>query len=169
MAHRIIKSAARSSSLQLTDCLSSLFALELWEPSRVLYLISPWISDVPLVANRFGRFRAVLPEAASEHMRLATLLNALADRGADVRVLVRTQQSQAEEFLRRLSPAVERRTAENLHEKGLIGDHFYLRGSMNFTYSGVNLNDENVELTTDPEVVALAMAEAGRRWEDAAR
>jgi hypothetical protein len=52
-----------------------------------------------------------------------------------------------------------------MHEKGLIGDHFYLRGSMNFTYSGVNLNDEHVELTTEPEQVALALAEAKATWE----
>jgi hypothetical protein len=36
---------------------------------------------------------------------------------------------------------------------------------MNFTYSGVNLNDESIELTTEPEQVALALLEADHRWE----
>lgn len=167
MPHRIIKSTAKSSSLQVANCLSTLLALELMAPSRTLYLISPWISDVPLIRNRFGRFRAILPEVAEGQVGLAAILNLLADRGSGVRILAKARQPQTDDFLRQLSSAVQWRTAENLHEKGVIGDHFYLRGSMNFTYSGVNLNDEHIDLTTDPEVVALALAEAAQRWEDA--
>ncbi|MNN29548.1 hypothetical protein D3C81_1431590 [compost metagenome] len=41
-----------------------------------------------------------------------------------------------------------------LHEKGLIGDHFYLNGSMNFTFNGISLNEEMVQLITDHEQIA---------------
>jgi hypothetical protein len=54
---------------------------------------------------------------------------------------------------------------ETLHEKGLIGENFYLRGSMNFTYSGIYINDEHIELTTEPDQVARAILEAQQRWE----
>jgi len=128
MPNRSIKSKARAGSLQLTDCLSSLFALELMYPSPEIYLISPWISNVTLISNR------------SKHQ-------------------------QTEEFLNLLPENIERRGIETLHEKGLITHHFYLRGSMNFTFSGVNLNDESVELTTDQQDVALALLEARQRWE----
>lgn len=165
MPNRSIKSKARASSLQLTDCLSSLFALELMCPSPEIYLISPWISNVTLVSNRFGQFRAIMGDSGESDLRLATLLKVLAERGVQVRVMYRSKHQQTEDFLNLLPENVERRGIETLHEKGLISYHFYLRGSMNFTYSGVNLNDERVELTTDPQVVALALLEARQRWE----
>ena len=165
MPNRSIKSKARASSLQLTDCLSSLFALELMCPSPEIYLISPWISNVTLVSNRFGQFRAIMGDSGESDLRLATLLKVLAERGVQVRVMYRSKHQQTEGFLNLLPENVERRGIETLHEKGLISYHFYLRGSMNFTYSGVNLNDERVELTTDPQDVALALLEARQRWE----
>ena len=75
--------------------------------------------------------------------------------------------SRNDELLHNLSNKknIEFRRGETLHEKGLITHHFYLRGSMNFTYAGIKLNDESVELTTDPNEVSHAIAEARRRWE----
>lgn len=164
MPNRIIKSIARKSSIQLTDCLSSLLALELLSPSQVLYLFSPWISDVLVLINTFGQFRPLIPELSENDVRLAPLLNILAERGSQIRLLCRPDQPYTEDFLRKLSATVDVKRVETLHEKGLISDHFYLRGSMNFTFSGINLNDEHVELTTEPHEVALALAEAQQRW-----
>lgn len=165
MPNRLIKSSARDSSLQLAACLSSLFAVELLAPSPELYLISPWISNMPLLPNRFGQFRALMPDLSRSALTLADLLSTLAERGVQVRIMCRPNQTQTEDFLRRLSPSISMRKADTLHEKGLVSAQFYLRGSMNFTYSGVNLNDETIELTTDPEEVARALLEARRRWE----
>ena len=165
MPNRHIKSSARNSSPQLTDCLCSLLALELLSPSPELYLFSPWLSDMPLLSNTFGQFRAIIPEATEGQVRLAVILATLAERGAQVRLLCRPDQPTTEDFLRKLPPTIVVKQANTLHEKGLISSHFYLRGSMNFTFSGVNLNDEHVELTTDPEQVALALLEAQQRWE----
>jgi len=164
MLNRIIKSIARKSSIQLTDCLSSLLALELLSPSQVLYLFSPWISDVLVLSNTFGQFRPLIPELSENDVRLAPLLNILAERGSQIRLLCRPDQPYTDDFLRKLSATVDVKRVETLHEKGLINDHFYLRGSMNFTFSGINLNDEHVELTTEPHEVALALAEAQQRW-----
>jgi phosphatidylserine/phosphatidylglycerophosphate/cardiolipin synthase-like enzyme len=44
----------------------------------------------------------------------------------------------------------------DLHEKGLVGDDFYIAGSMNFTYRGVTLNQEMVTVFTAPDSVAMA-------------
>lgn len=165
MPNRLIKSSVRTSTVQLTDCLSSLFSIELMFPSPELYLISPWLSDVPLVTNRFGQFRSIMPEFGKTQLPLSDILVALADKGARVRIIHRPNHQQTTEFMQRLPNTIERRVSETLHEKGLVTRHFYLRGSMNFTYSGVNLNDESVELTTDPDKVELALAEARQRWE----
>ena len=165
MPNRSIKSKARAGSLQLADCLSSLFALELMCPGPELYLMSPWISNVTLISNRFGQFRTVMGDSGEGDLRLATILKTLAERGVKVRVMYQPNHQQTEEFLNLLPENIERHSIETLHEKGLITHYFYLRGSMNFTYSGVNLNDESVELTTDPQDVALALLEARQRWE----
>lgn len=165
MPNRSIKSKARTGSLQLADCLSSLFALELMCPGPEMYLISPWISNIALISNRFGQFRAIMGDSGEGDLRLATILHTLAERGVKVRIMHRSKHQQTEEYLNLLPENIERRGIETLHEKGLITHNFYLRGSMNFTYSGVNLNDESVELTTDPQDVALALLEARQRWE----
>jgi hypothetical protein len=164
MSNRIIKSQARSSSVQLTDCISSLFALELLSPSPKIYLISPWIGDVPLLNNSFGQFRSITPEMTKRWIGLADLMNMLAERGTEVCILTRTNQPHNASFLRRLSPVVYCKQTSTLHEKGLVTQHFYLRGSMNFTYSGVNLNDESIELSTDPEIISQAFIEAEQGW-----
>jgi phosphatidylserine/phosphatidylglycerophosphate/cardiolipin synthase-like enzyme len=45
---------------------------------------------------------------------------------------------------------------ELLHTKGLVGDDYFLSGSMNFTESGIRLNEESIRLELDPEAVAQA-------------
>ncbi len=118
-----------------------------------------------LLSNTFGQFRAIIPELTEGQVRLAAILTTLSERGTKVRLMCRPNQPQTEDFLRKLSPEIEVKQLETLHEKGLISSHFYLRGSMNFTFFGVNINDEHVELTTEPDQVGLALLEAQQRWE----
>ncbi len=151
MSNRMIKSTTRKGALHLTDCLNSLFALELAIPGHSLYLFSPWISDMPLIDNRFGQFRVLLPNLEERQVRLSTVLNAIALRETAVYIVCRPTYERTEAFLNKLSSNIQVKQVETLHEKGLIGEHFYLRGSMNFTYSGIHINDEHVELTTDPD------------------
>jgi hypothetical protein len=168
MANRIIKSTARNSSTMLLDCLSTLLVLELLHPSSELYLISPWLSDMPLINNKFGQFSAIMGDMKKTDLRLKDVLSGLAERGTAVKIMCRPDQPQTENFLRLLPPEIEVQKAITLHEKGLITAAFYLRGSMNFTYSGITLNDENIELSTDPEYVRLALIEARQRWKQVA-
>lgn len=167
MGNRIIQSRARNSPLQLADCLRSIFLLELLAPSRYIYLVSPWIGDFPIIDNQFGQFRAMMPENGRRVVMFSTVLTMLSERGASVRIIRGPDPIPTDDLLRKLPGTIEVRVAERLHWKGLVTEHAYLRGSMNFTYSGVNLNDESVELTTDAESVAYAMAEAQLSWENA--
>ncbi len=168
MLNRTINSVARSGGVELAECLRSVFALELMVPSPELYLISPWISDMPLLSNRFGQMRAVLGEAGPDQLGLAAVLITLAERGVQIRIICKPGQVSTDDFLRKLPSVIEYRMVETLHEKGLISAHCYLRGSMNFTYSGMSLNDEHIELSTEPSAVARALTEARRRWETSA-
>ncbi len=168
MSNRIIKSRARGSSIQLIDCLSSLLTLELFSPGKELYLISPWLSNVPLIDNRYGQFRAIAGEYNKPTLYLVDILRLLAERGTAVRVLyLSPAKDMTGIFLRGIQDVenIEHRGFRRLHEKGLITSHFYLRGSMNFTYSGINLNQESVELTTDEAAVWQALQEAQMLWE----
>lgn len=54
--------------------------------------------------------------------------------------------------------------AEELHEKGLLGDGFYLSGSMNFTFNGISLNEEAVHFTIEPAVVSENRIILTDRW-----
>jgi hypothetical protein len=54
--------------------------------------------------------------------------------------------------------------AEDLHEKGLLGDDYYLNGSMNFTYGGVEVLEETVKFDTAEDVVAQARLVFHNRW-----
>lgn len=44
--------------------------------------------------------------------------------------------------LDRLDVAVRFHITEELHAKGILGDGYYLGGSMNFTYNGITVNEE---------------------------
>jgi hypothetical protein len=171
MSSRMIKSRARGSSLQLLGCLGSLFALELLRPSEELYLISPWLSKVPLIENRCGQFRALAAELDTATLHLGDILTLLASRGTRVRILYRTPANEmTSQFLHSVRD-VERiaiRAARDLHEKGLITSHVYVHGSMNFTYAGVNINDESIEIVRDDHLVWRALQEARVSWEGAA-
>jgi len=167
MPHRNIKSWGKGGSMQLADCLSSVLVLELWHPSPELYLISPWLSEVSLISNRLGQFRSLVPDGWKYELRLTDILIMLAERGTLVRVIYNPHHQQTQDFIAKLPTTIECRGVETLHEKGLISHHFYIHGSMNFTYSGVNVNDEKVELTDEPEDVSFALVDARLRWEEA--
>ncbi len=47
---------------------------------------------------------------------------------------------------------------EKEHSKGLISDTWAMIGSMNFTYSGVEINEELVTFKTDPNSIGQVAA-----------
>ena len=164
MANRMIKTRARGGAVQLLDCLASLFTLQLLAPSGRFYLISPRLGDMVLLESHFGQFRALMPQIGQTELRLSDALRALAARGTQLRVLASGGEQQTESFLARLGPEISARMISGLTERGLIGESFYLRGSLEFTSDGVATNEDRVELTTDPAEVARAMLEADQMW-----
>jgi len=163
MPQRIFRSVAKKNNARLTEILGSLFALELLSPSEYFYVISPFLSEMPLFDNRYGQFRALLFEEAETWVGLSTLLNVLASRDVVVRVI---HQPAAKPFIKKLSSTIYTQERNTLHEKGLVSDHFWLSGSMNYTYSGVYQNDEQITLETDRDTIASAMLDAHDRWDE---
>lgn len=155
------------------ELLRSLFAAELLRPSKRLWIVSPWVSDIPLIDNTARQFSTLCPEWPAGHIRLSAVLLALMDRGAEV-IVVTNEDAHNRELSERLralvDPEVHRlRLIERkeLHEKGILGDHFTLNGSMNFTYNGVFINDENLVYRCDPASVEERRLKLENRWREA--
>jgi hypothetical protein len=167
---------SNAASSQLRDLLSSALACVLlrtdWPSNAGVYICSPWISDFPVFDNRYGQFDVLVPRSrGTSRIRLAEVLIGLASV-TTVRVISKETEA-TRQFLASgdfAEAGVQTRMAgDELHEKGLLTPDVYLEGSMNFTYSGVHLNQEKVSYHAGNdrpvvERIASAYAELDRRW-----
>lgn len=172
MTMRHVRTSAFSSREELSDALQGLFVSELLTPSQPLWIITPWISDVPLVDNRAGGFAGLLPGLPLRWIRLTELLLDQLARGGSIVIACRPDmhnQTFVSQFKRRceesgLESRVVIRLAEDLHEKGLLTSHLLLSGSMNLTYNGLRRLEESVLLTDNSDTVARTRHAYEDRW-----
>jgi phosphatidylserine/phosphatidylglycerophosphate/cardiolipin synthase-like enzyme len=150
----------RFGSRQVAELLQVICTAELIAPSRCLWVVSPWISDVPVIDNRANTFTSLAGEWERTQVRFATLLARLLRQGTTVHVATRPDEHN-QDFLERLAHHAAGHTSrlrthvtDTLHEKGILGDGYYLSGSMNITYNGLSFNQEVLHYVTDPETVA---------------
>ena len=171
MSSRHIRRAVNQSRSAVADLLQTVFVAELNSPGEQILLFSPWVSDFPLIDNRAGRFSHIDAQWPAAQIRLSAVLRTLLRRDVELLLAFRPEERE-KEFLQRLGEmAADDGTADKLvlrpgipkdqtknHEKALIAETWALHGSMNFTYSGVEINGELVTFTTDPaEVAALSV------------
>lgn len=158
-----------ATSLVPADFLSSLFVAELLQPSRPLWIVSPWVSDVELVDNTSRQLAGLCPAWPSTMIRLSVVIKTLLDRGGSL-VLVVNDSPHNDELRSRLDqagllgPDLRWICSPDLHEKGIVGEHFTLDGSMNLTYNGVNVNKEYLIYRTDAGTVAERRLTLSQRW-----
>jgi phosphatidylserine/phosphatidylglycerophosphate/cardiolipin synthase-like enzyme len=167
--NRVIRKAQTHSSSEASALLATLMATELLQPSRCLWLISPWISDLVLLDNSAGTYDA-LGRWGPRPIRLSEILATLLSSSVTV-VIGTTPDPNNRRFLDRLlSLAKDARHDERLsifedqhnwlHTKSIVADDFALVGSMNLTFTGVHLREEYLELRTDQEFVSQARLDA---------
>lgn len=159
-------------SRAIRDVLQTLFAAELLRPSMPLWLCFAWITDVPLLDNSARQFALLQPDWPPTPIRLSKVLGALLARGGNVNVVIREHEHNAT-FIATLNrlrteygSAIRWAVGDNFHAKGLLGDSYFLNGSMNLTLNGVSVNDEHVVLRLDPALLAQQRLEFADRWED---
>ncbi len=145
-----------------------MFVGELLLPSRCVWLVSPWISDIPVINNESNSFAQLAPEWSRGHVPLSKVIAHILEAGTTVHVATR-DNDRNRSFLTTLDalcqkPRLKVHTSDELHEKGLLGDDYYLSGSMNFTVSGIQINEEVVHLITDPADVARNRVSLTQRW-----
>lgn len=155
---------------QVPDLLQNIFVAELLCPSPCVWLISPWISDIPVIDNRANGFLEFEPKWVRNQITLSQVLLRLLEFGTTIHIATRPDDHNLA-FLDRMRRSAEPEglplrvhSVEELHEKGILGDGFYLSGSMNFTFNGITLNEEAVQFSVDPMVVAENRIIFARRW-----
>lgn len=160
----------RFGSRHVAELLQTIFAAELVAPSRCLWIVSPWISDVPILDNSTNAFSTLVWDWPRGHIRLSAVLGQLLRRGTTLRVAARPIEHNRDFFAQLRLQAGDRgerlhiAETETLHEKGILGDGFYLSGSMNITYNGLTFNDEVLHFFTHPEAVAANRQHFTQWW-----
>jgi hypothetical protein len=149
--------------------LQAIFASELVSPSRCIWLVSPWVSDIAVLENRAYSFFTLAPEWGTSPIRLSVVLARLMESGTTLHIATRPDSGN-KAFLERMlqrgghSGRLKIHQSRDLHEKGILGDGYYLSGSMNFTQNGITLNEEFLHFFTAPDVVAEKRVLLADRW-----
>jgi superfamily II DNA or RNA helicase len=163
--HRLILKSGRGSRDEVRDLVESLLAVELLAPGADLWLVSPWITDVNLLDNRSGGYTGLEREWPKRMLTLAELLACALKTSPQTTLHVVTRPApHNRRFIHQLRTLCQADLTENrlvlddsrevLHVKGFAGSSFALKGSMNFTYNGIEVLEEAVELEIDAHRVA---------------
>ena len=170
---QIVKSAGRA-SIEVAEALANLLLAEALDPGDEFYLVSAWVSDIPVLDNSAGTLAGVDSAWEERWIYLSEVLVTLMRRGASVRLKTNTDpHNQA--FTSRLSARAEAsgvtqllrvRNDRDTHSKGVIGKTFALRGSMNLTYKGLREREETIEIDVGTEAVSTLRLEFSAEWRE---
>lgn len=164
---RTVRTRPRN-GLAITDVLTSALLSEFCMPSKELWLVSGWVTDLPVIANAYRQFDAVLGTDARSNLTLTEVLGALSRRGTQIHVALREEQHNRR-FVDRVERVCEPNTlsvysSPDLHEKLLVGWTWLMKGSMNFTWNGVQINEESIDFQDDSGIAARQRLELRTRW-----
>jgi phosphatidylserine/phosphatidylglycerophosphate/cardiolipin synthase-like enzyme len=157
-------------TLLASDVIQSLFISEILAPSEELWLLSPWISDIPVIDNSAGAFSSLVPARSVGAISLTDALIHLAGQGTRIYVVVRkdprnhlvSNKLRAAQTVGDLE--IEIIEQDNLHEKALLSSRFLLHGSMNFTHHGREVNEEALVLDSTTDSIAGARLDYRQRF-----
>jgi hypothetical protein len=172
---RVVATTTRLASRQIRDLMQSVLVNELINPSARMWLVSAWIVDAPVVENRGGEFSALMPSWPEREMLLSEVLAEYLGAGTHLVVVTNdhpanrafpsalqaaAQLVDAQELLR-VAPFGDLTIDQEsgLHRKRFVTERAVVWGSMNFTFSGMERNAEDVELDVAADVVASAINE----------
>ncbi|NKS24598.1 phospholipase D-like domain-containing protein DpdK [Prescottella equi] len=156
-------------TLLASDAVESLFIAELMSPSPDVWLLSPWVSDIPVIDNRAGSFAGLAQGMGGHTILLTRALIELATLGTHVHVVVRPdpRNTKVTDKLRAATDTTRRINIvvrDNLHEKALLTSRFHLHGSMNFTHYGRTVNEESLVLENDVSNISRANLDYHERF-----
>jgi hypothetical protein len=161
-----------SQNRAIRDLLQALLSVEALQPSKPLWLLSGWVSDIGVIDNRARQFSSVDPTWPATVVPLSLVLRTILERGGGVSIVLR-DDAHNRFFTERIKPlrgefpgALRILLTREFHEKGLVGSDYVLSGSMNFTHRGIEVNDEHVVYRTDRSVVAERRITLSALWDE---
>lgn len=163
---RTIRTRPRQ-GLAISEVVTSALVSELLDPSPEFWLVSGWVSDITVIDNTHGDFDHLL-EGRSGAWTLTAVLALLQRRGANLHLALREIPHNAA-FVERLRRQMNDEPfahykSPDLHEKLMCGHDWQLSGSMNFTWNGLERNEEAVEYRVDEVAAARQRVELYQRW-----
>lgn len=164
---RTVRTRPRN-GLAIGDVLTTVLLSELCAPSEEFWLVSGWATDIPVIDNATRQFDAVMGTEPRSRMTLTEVLGALTHHGTKLHVALRDEDHNLAfvDRLRRASEADSLSLYESadLHEKIMVGWSWVLKGSMNFTWNGVQRNEESIEFEVGHAEAARQRLELRTRW-----
>jgi hypothetical protein len=146
----------------MSEVLQLIFSAELVAPSKCLWIVSPWLRDIPVLDNRSGAYSSLCPEFPMMQISIGKVVAELLNRGTQVVIATRPEAGNRQvidglPLATREDQLIFHERAE-LHAKGIVGDRFALSGSMNLTFNGLERLTEMVSYQTmRSEVEALRL------------
>jgi len=128
------------------------------------WLVSPWVTDFDLLDNRAKNWSNLNPAWEARKIRFYEVLIFCLESGCEIN-LVTLRDGKSDVFLNRLLSGFDSDTglsiikSEKLHLKGLLTRDIWVAGSLNFTYSGLNRNQEQVVVDSNPDTLLEAKLE----------
>ena len=138
----------------LRELLQNIFISELLKPSKnPVWLVSPWMSNVAIIDNRSGCFDIINPDWRGQFVKLEDII--LHMYSVDTELNIVTNKDEHNDYFltnlkRRLSDFDKKnniiiKQRERLHlKKCLVNDYGTISGSMNITFNGIHINDEEI-------------------------
>lgn len=173
LERRIFKHANTSPRI-LQELLQNIFVGEFMAPSKEIWVVSPWISNIDIIQNRHGGFDSINPDWRDTNVRLDDVVLHLLMSGSKV-ILVANEEKHSDEFFELLKQKSNEKglgeeltliRRDSLHTKGIFTSAGALTGSMNITYRGVNINDERLVYEISKRAIQKNLLECNTYLED---
>jgi len=137
----------------LKELLLGLFVSELFKPSPKVWIVSPWISDIIAIDNTGGNFNTINPDWSGKKILLSDVIIQMLSMSSKVYIISNLDLHNKTFFDKINNKAKEEGLSEglttinrpDLHAKGIITNNGSLSGSMNITFSGLEINEEKIE------------------------
>ena len=170
MSNYVLDLNGPTQSRAIKDLLQSLFISELINPSERLWIGFAWVTDINLINNSARNFCSIQPDWPASEIQVSKVLESLLVRGSELRLILReTKHNQS--FIRKIKKLKQEYgnqikwvSLKKFHEKILLGDRFFLHGSMNLTKSGLTENNEHIVLRTDKDTIAKQSLQLEQQW-----
>ena len=83
---------SRTMQHEVRNLMQTLFVSELVFPSNCIWIISPWITDIPIIDNRNNTFLCLEPEWGRNQIRFSQLIRKFLENGTTIRIASRPLQ-----------------------------------------------------------------------------